>query len=212
MVRMVTEGDAPRNGRRRRNDGNAPINGAAFRCARLSAMCAAMLTAILLAYDAPAQPLRGDAVARSLASLVEACVQGLVADAALVGAPERGLDRIADDAGCALIETARAEEGFARALALARRDDVLTMLAGYAVERGFIDEVQDAFAYGDRARPLILRAAPDSLLTRLAPRLSAPVAVIARKSALRDAAFADLTQLAKSLGGADLATRARRTF
>ncbi len=99
MVRMVTEGDAPRNGRRRRNDGNAPINGAAFRCARLSAMCAAMLTAILLAYDAPAQPLRGDAVARSLASLVEACVQGLVADAALVGAPERGLDRIADDAG-----------------------------------------------------------------------------------------------------------------
>ncbi|MCC3244573.1 transposase [Methylocystis sp. WRRC1] len=171
-----------------------------------------MLTAILLAYDPPAQPLRGDSVARSLGSLVEACVQGLVADAVLVGAPERGFGRIADDAGCALVETSRPDEGLAQALTLARHDDVLLMLAGYAVERGFIDEVQDNFAYGDHKRPLVLRAAPNSLLTRVAPQLAAPVGIIARRSDLRGAASSDLARLTKKMAGVDLTTRARRIF
>jgi hypothetical protein len=171
-----------------------------------------MLTAILLAYDAPAQPLRRDAVARSLASLVDACVQGLVADAVLAGAPGRGLDKVADEAGCALVEEARAEEGLARALSLARYEDVLLLIAGHAVERGFVDEVNDALSYGDRESALILRAAPDSVLTRLAPRFAAPVGVIARKSALRAASSADLKRLAKRLRGADLSSSARRAF
>jgi hypothetical protein len=169
-----------------------------------------MLTAILLAYDAPARPLRRDAVARSLSSLVEACVQGVVADAVLVGAPQRGLDKVADEAGCALIEAAAIQEGWRLALEAARRDEVFVLLAGFAVERGFVDEVNDAFAYGDRARPLVLRAAPSSLLTRLAPTLAEPVGLIARKSALQVAGTIDFRKLARRLRCRDLASPARR--
>lgn len=171
-----------------------------------------MLTAILLACDGHAPPLRGDAVARSLASLVDACVQGLVADAVLVGPPERGLDRVADEAGCALVETTHVEAGMAQALRLARRDWVLALRAGYAVERGFVDEVNDAFAYGPADRALVLRAAPTSLLTRLSPRLAEPVGIIARKSELRAAGAADFRRLAKTLRGAELSSTARRTL
>lgn len=171
-----------------------------------------MLTAILLAYDAPAQPLRRDAIARSLGSLVEACVEGLVADAVLAGAPGRGLDKVADEAGCELVETEKMAEGLADALALARREQILLLNAGYAVDRGFIDEVNDAFAYGGGDRPYVLRAAPASLLTRLFPRFAAPVGIIARKSALRAEASADLVRLAKRLRCSELSSSARRAF
>ncbi len=174
-------------------------------------MGAAMLTVLLLAFDSPARSLRRDAVARSLASLVEACVNGVVADAILVGAPDGGLDRIADDSGCARVECARADVGLPQALALARLDDIFLLEAGYAVDRGFVEEVGDALAFGaDRA--LILRAAPHSLLTRLAPPLAAPVGLIANKAALRQAGGADLRRLARKLKGADLTTSARRVF
>jgi hypothetical protein len=171
-----------------------------------------MLTAILLAYDTPARPLRRDAIARSLASLVEACVQGLVADAVLAGAPGRGLDRIADEAGCALVETTRIEEGLKQALALARHDDILLMLAGKAVERGFIEELNDVFNYGGFDRALVLRCAPASFVTRLFPRLEPPAGIVARKNALREAASADLKRLSKKLRGVELKSHARRTF
>jgi hypothetical protein len=171
-----------------------------------------MLTAILLAYDTPAGPLRRDAIARSLASLVDACVQGLVADAVLAGAPGRGLEKIADEAGCALVEAARMDDGLTQALALARHEDILLLLAGKAVERGFIEEINDAFAYGDCDRPLILRCAPNSLVTRLFPKLSAPAGIVARKTDLRKAESADLDRLSRILRGAELKSHARRTF
>lgn len=173
-----------------------------------------MLTAILLAHDAPADGRLGrDAVARSLASLVEACVQGLVADAVLAGPPERGLASIADDAGCALVETARAADALRQALALARHQAIFLLTAGYAVERGFVDEIHDVLAYGPRDRALTLRAAPNSLLTRLAPRLARPVGLIAPKAALlREAANADLAALLRRQRGAELSARARRTY
>lgn len=171
-----------------------------------------MLTAIILAHPAPGAPLRRDAIARSLASLIDSCVQGLVADAVLVGAPRSGLDRLADEAGCMLVESLTAAEGLARALAAARRDQVFLLLAGNAVERGFVDEVNDAFADGAQDRALVLRATPNSLLTRLAPSLSEAVGLIAPKGALRAAASADLARLSKRLRCAELTSRARRTF
>lgn len=172
-----------------------------------------MLTAVLLAHGpSPGAPLRRDAITRSLASLVDSCVRGLVADAALVGAPGHGLEAIADEAGCALIETPTPEEGLSRALDAARRDRILLLSAGNAVERGFVDEVEDIFAYGAGERALVLRAAPHSLLTRLAPQFSEPVGIIAAKSALLAARTADLGRLSRKLGCAELATRARRTF
>ncbi len=171
-----------------------------------------MLTALLLAHGSPGAPLRRDAVARSLASLVESCVQGLVADAVLIGAPAQGLETIADEAGCVLIETSNPLEGLARGLDAARRDQILLLAAGNAVERGFVDEIDDIFAYGAGDRALVLRAAPHSFLTRVAPRFSEPVGLIAAKSALRAAATADLARLSRKLRCAELVTRARRTF
>jgi hypothetical protein len=172
-----------------------------------------MLTAILLAYDDPARPMRRDAVARSLASLVEACVRGLVADAVLVGAPGSRLDRIADEAGCALVEAAGREDGLAQALDVARQDAAFVLLAGNAIERGFLDELDDAFAYGEGGRrAFVLRAAPASLMTRLAPSLAAPVGLIAPKGALRAAGSGDLRKLAKKIRCAELKSSARQTF
>ncbi len=168
-----------------------------------------MLSAVLIAFDSPKAPLRREAVARSLGSLIESCLQGLVADALILAEPTRELEAIADEAGCALIEASRAD-GVAQALKAARRDHVFLLLAGFAVERGFAEEAQDFFAYGDRSRPRTLRMAPDSLTTRLAPGLARPVGLIATKSALTAAGSADFGRLARKLRGADLTTRARR--
>jgi hypothetical protein len=83
--------------------------------------------------------------------------------------------------------------------------------AGYAVERGFCEEIEDAFAYGEAGRALILRAAPDSLATRIAPALAAPVGVIARKQALVAAGEVQLRALSRRLRCVEIATRARPT-
>lgn len=182
-----------------------------------------MLTAIVLAFhppnSRPAGAARGDGVVRSLASLVEACVQGLVADAILVGPPHMGLRRIADEAGCVLVEADDAREGLATALQAARHAHVFLLEAGHAVERGFIDEVGDLLvgdllagdllAYGGAAR--VLRAGPDSLLTRLAPKLARPVGLIAGKQALLAAGLGDVAALARKLRAGELSARARRT-
>lgn len=168
-----------------------------------------VLTAVLIAFDSPRAPLRREAVARSLGSLVALCVQGLIADAVIVAEPMRDFEGIADEAGCALIEAPRAE-GLAQALKAARRDHIFLLRAGFAVERGFGEEAQDFFADGDRSRPRILRMAPESLITRLTPNLAPPVGLIAAKSALAAAASADFSRLARKLRGVDLTARARR--
>ncbi|MGD9658469.1 MAG: transposase [Methylocystis sp.] len=168
-----------------------------------------MLSAVLIAFDSPEAPLRREAVARSLGSLIEPCIQGLVADAIIVAQPKRNLERLADEAGCALIE-APCAAGVAQALKAARRDHVFLLLAGFAVERGFVEEARDFFAYGDQTRARTLRAVPDSFMTRLAPGLARPVGLIATKSALAAADSADFRRLARKLRSADLTSRARR--
>lgn len=147
---------------------------------------------------------------RTLASLIDACVAGLLADATLVGPPDSGLGGIADEAGCGLIEAVDARSGLARALPGMRYPHVLVMRAGHAPERGFVDELRDAMDFGERDRALVLRAAPSSLLTRLMPRLAEPVGLVAPRAAF--GAAGDLTVLAKKLRAAEMTTRARRTI
>ena len=163
-----------------------------------------MLSAVILAFDTPpATPRRGresaerEAIVRTLASLIDACVAGLVADAVLVGPPNSGLEIIAEEAGCGLVEAVDARSGLARALPAMRYPDVLVLRAGHAPERGFVDELRDALAYGERDRAMVLRAAPHSLLTRLAPQLAEPVGLVARREDF--GAAGDLATLAKKL-------------
>ncbi len=170
-----------------------------------------MISAIIFATDTVDGPARADFTARCLASLVEACVQGLVADAVLIGEPGRDLGGIAEDAGCSFIETTAALQGLREALAQVRREHVLLLSAGYAVERGFADELNELFAYEAADAPRTLRATPTSFATRLFPRLSRPAGVIAARRALTPInSFDDIVNLAQKLKGADLSTRARR--
>jgi hypothetical protein len=177
-----------------------------------------MLSAILLAHPSRASGAalsaarQREAVLRSLASLVDGCVQGLIGDAVLAGAAEdAGLASIADEAGCELVTAQASADALALAAALARREGVLLLTAGYAVERGFFEEIRDALNFGDPAQAYVLRAAPRSLLTRFAPRLAAPAALVARKAALTPGA-GDVPALARGLRASELFSRARQVI
>jgi hypothetical protein len=120
-----------------------------------------MLSAIILAFDpAPQAALeradagRREAIVRTLTSLVDACVAGLVADAVLIGPPDSGLGAIADEAGCGLIEAVDARSGLTRALPGLRHPDVLvlTRLALWLAEPvGLIARREDFGAAGNVA-------------------------------------------------------------
>jgi hypothetical protein len=173
-----------------------------------------MLSVILDGYevvrDVDGGPRRDELVLRSLASLVEGAVEGLVADVALVGPSGAEFAKIADEAGCALIENDTPSAGLAEALNGARRSNVFYFLAGHAVDRGFIEEARDAIAFGGLKTPRILRAAPDSFLTRLAPSLARPVGLLAPQESIIRAETTDLPKLARRLRGVDFAANARK--
>ncbi len=176
-----------------------------------------MLSLILLCHDlgpareaADLKALIRERTARSLASLVEASIAGVVADATLVAPPAASLADIADEAGCHLIEEAEASAAVARALAQARQTDAFLLRAGYCVDRGFVDEAADVAAFGGLKTARALKAQPDGLLTRLAPSLATPVGLLARKSAISEAGGAEIPRLARVLKAREMVSRARR--
>ena len=172
-----------------------------------------MLSVILLGYElhrVDGGSRRDELVLRSLASLVEGAVDGLIADVALVGPSGAEFGRIADEAGCVLVENDAPANGAAEALAGARQSNVFFFLAGHAIDRGFIEEARDAIAFGGLRAARVLRAAPESLLTRLAPSLARPVGLLARKESIIEAEATDLTKLARRLRGVDLVAHARK--
>jgi hypothetical protein len=174
-----------------------------------------MLSLILLCH-APAEnaeafaALTRERAARSLASLVEASIAGVIADAMLVAAPAVSLADIADEAGCHMIEAADAAAAVAQALAQARQTDVFLLRAGFCVDRGFVDEAADAAAFGGLKTARALKAAPEGLLTRLAPSLARPVGLLARKNAIFEAGGAEVARLARLLKAREMVSRARR--
>lgn len=170
-----------------------------------------MLSLILLSYDVILSgDKRREGVARSLASLVSCVVEGIIADAALVGPASAGLELIADEAGCALIAATEARQGLHEALARARCADVFVLAAGCAVESGFGDAARDALAFGGLDRARVLRLAPNGLLTWLAPNLARPAGLIARKELVAKAKSATPPQLARELRAAEFEARARK--
>ena len=97
-----------------------------------------MLSLILLCHairparePADLAALLRERAARSLASLVEASIAGVIADATLVAAPAPSLADVADEAGGRLVEAAEPRAALAQALAEARQTDVFLLSAGF---------------------------------------------------------------------------------
>jgi hypothetical protein len=140
-----------------------------------------------------------EAVARSLAALVRAAMDGFVRDVAIVGPPGEELSELADHAGCAFIEAASAQEGLPIAIGQMRAETLLVLEGGYAPQNGFADEAGDLLLAQEAFRGALLKLAPDSLATRLAPALSQPVGALVLRQAAAEAAPQDLADLIRRL-------------
>jgi hypothetical protein len=170
-----------------------------------------MLSLILLGCDAAlAKEKRREGVVRSLASLVSCVVEGVIADATLVGSAGAGLEVVADEAGCVLVEAAEPRRGLEEALTHARHADVFVLAAGFAVEPGFAEAVGDALGFGALDRARVVRVAPEGLLTWLAPSLAEPAGVIAPKENFVKTRSATPRGLARELRAVEFVARARR--
>jgi hypothetical protein len=118
-------------------------------------------------------------VVRSLAALVSASVRGLVRDVVLAGPKGADLGFIADYAGCTCVEAA-SEAGYLQsALDIVRAEDLLVLRPGYVLEPGFIDEIEDLLAQGEKRGGRRVCAAPATYWQRLIPALSPVVGLIA---------------------------------
>jgi hypothetical protein len=161
-----------------------------------------MVTAVVLSPSlgaAAPHERAAEAVARSLGALVRATVEGVLREAVIVGPSGEGLAEIADHAGCAVIEAVSMAEGLAMAAAQGRSEIAFILKGGFAPQGGFVEEAADLLLAADASRGALVRRAPDSLLTRLAPQFAEPVGLFAGRAAIRAAAPADLNQLIRRL-------------
>ena len=153
-------------------------------------------------------PAGGDAPAlgglvRTLSSLVPGTIGGLVRDVTIVaGRPDPEVRRVADHAGCALVEHESFERALQIAVAQARAPTLFLLRAGAHVDRAFLEEVAIAVGHeGDRTGPaLVLREAPDGLVRRVLPDLSPAAGLIAQASAV-DVSAKDFDTLVRRVGG-----------
>ena len=123
---------------------------------------------------------------RTLSSLIQANVEGLLGDVAIAGPTGQDLGFIADQAGCGLIEGTSESEWLRRAIAAARGPELFLLRSGFALQAGFIEEAGDFLRAGragrsGSARAALLRAAPESFVERLFPRAAPLAGLIAPK-------------------------------
>lgn len=164
-----------------------------------------MLSAIVIApQGTPAKQ-----VVRTLAALVPAAVHGLLRDLTLACPADDILAVIADEAGCSISADADPATALAMALAAAREEWVLLLLAGFAPEGGFLDEMSD-FASTGTPRAGLLRAASDSWLTRQFPDLSPVAGILAPRHLLAGAFMSRSGLVLKIRPRWTLKVRARR--
>jgi hypothetical protein len=125
-----------------------------------------MLSTIVFCEDKPASaPGRdlAEVLARTLASLVTAKVEGLLGDVRIAGPARNGLSLVANHAGCALIEAENETNWLHLALEAARGPDVFLLRCGRAPEAGFIEEAGDFLAANgsDKSLSQISRPHPE---------------------------------------------------
>ena len=178
-----------------------------------------MLSVIVLCEESPGRvgPRKIDpaeALVRTLASLVRANVEGLLRDVLIAGPEDRGLDLIADHAGCGLVQATTEAAWLRRALEAARGPDLLLLRSGHAPEPGFIEEAGDfvsARGGPSRARAARLYVAPEAFLERLFPRLAPLAGLIAPRDLCLEVPASTFKSLARQVGrAAALRTVARR--
>lgn len=133
---------------------------------------------------------------RTLSALVPAAVEGVVRDVTLAAPQGRtGMRKIADHAGCELVEGPDTASLFRRAFEATRNPGIFAIRAGRAPEQGFADELADLIAGGDPAA--IMRESPRALLTRLFPGFAPVAGLVARRDRLLRAPSASFAALAR---------------
>ncbi len=140
-------------------------------------------------------PRASEAVARSLSALVRAAVEGILRDVAIAGPEGEHLAVLADHAGCDFIETSTAQQALSLGLGRMRGDICFIVEGGYAPPSGFVDEAGDILREADLFRGALLRRAPHSFFTRLAPGFAQPVGALVVRSTLNGAAPRDLADV-----------------
>jgi hypothetical protein len=160
--------------------------------------------------DVHASP-SSEAVARTLAALVPGAISGVVRDVILVSM-EKSIDieHIADHAGCELVIAGTWIETMRLALQKAREPKVFTLLAGFAPESGFYEELSD-LGWGGTLKTSRLLERPETTLQRLVPFLAPLAGVAASKDAFVIADGSNFRSWAGRLGRMQtMRTRARR--
>ena len=175
-----------------------------------------MLSTIVFCEDKPASPPGRDlagVLARTLASLVTAKVEGLLGDVRIAGPAGKGLSLFANHAGCALIEAEGEADWLGLALQAARGPDVFLLRCGRAPEAGFIEEAADFLTRNtkDQPRAACLRAVSESFFERIFPSFAPVAGLIASRDRMLGAPRGGFAKLARWIGPvATFQTRARR--
>jgi len=152
-------------------------------------------------------------LARTLACLVTANVEGLIADVRIAGPSGQDLTLLARHAGCDLSEADNEPDWLRLALEAARGPDVFLLRCGRAPEAGFIEEAGDFLAHHGKgtARAACVRAVPESFFERLFPSLAPVAGLIATRDRMLGAPRSGFARLARFVvPAATFRARARR--
>ncbi len=152
-------------------------------------------------------------LARTLACLVPAKVDGILCDVRIAGPANAGIGLVAHHAGCGFVESGNESVRLQLALEAARGPRVFLLCCGHVPEPEFIDEVNDLLTstFASNTRAVELLAAPESMLERLFPSWARVAGIIASRDSLLCVPYEGFQALARSLGSpAALRTRARR--
>jgi hypothetical protein len=158
---------------------------------------------------------RIEGLVRTLASLVTPHVEGILGDVTIIGPAGWELDRIADYAGCALLEQEGETLGFRRIFENLRYEQFLLLRSGYALKAEFIEEAGDLVKFNRRSdsTKLKLLSEPEDFVQRLFPGAAKIAGVIAPRSwALENSCCALSALMRKRRLFRSLRTRARRTI
>jgi|GEM_PF-754437 hypothetical protein len=148
----------------------------------------AMLSTIVFCEDrlaAQIQARLAEVLARTLASLVTAKVEGILADVRIAGPAGAGLEAVANHAGCAFVEAAAEADWLRAALEAAKERLAFLLRCGFAPDPGFIEEAAEFLSLLPKGAPsMLLRAEPEAFLERLAPSLAPAAGLIGARNLL----------------------------